>query len=312
MSVPSDSANAAADWRLKRERGSELLMRVMSWLSLRLGRRGSRPLLHVIVPYFPVLAPAARRSSIEYLRRALGREPTLTDRYRHLLSFATMIHDRVYLVNNRLGEFEFVLEGIELFDEVLANGSGALLMGAHVGSFEALSAAGHANTGATVAMAMYEGNALKVNAMLAALNPVLRPQIISLGRMDAMLRLRALLDSGALVGMLADRTLGAEPTLAVQLLGERAYLPVGPMRAAALLRRRVIFMAGIYCGGNRYRVKFAPLADFTATPAGAREAQVGAAVQRFAVLLDELCREAPYNWFNFYDFWRAPPAAGAA
>jgi predicted LPLAT superfamily acyltransferase len=26
----------------------------------------------------------------------------------------------------------------------------------------------------------------------------------------------------------------------------------------------------------------------------------------YATLIDYYCRAAPYNWFNFFDFWQAP------
>jgi hypothetical protein len=75
------------------------------------------------------------------------------------------------------------------------------------------------------------------------------------------------------------------------------------MRAAAALRRPVIFMAGLYCGGNRYRVVFRPLADFSQRGPLTRERAVCAAIERYVALLEEYCRSEPYNWFNFYDFW---------
>jgi len=60
-------------------------------------------------------------------------------------------------------------------------------------------------------MAMYEENARKINAVLAAINPRVVPDIVSLGRIDAMLNIAQRLDRGAFVGVLADRTLGHEP-----------------------------------------------------------------------------------------------------
>ena len=30
---------------------------------------------------------------------------------------------------------------------------------------------------------------------------------------------------------------------------------------------------------------------------------VAAALARYVATLEALCREAPYNWFNFFDFW---------
>ena len=30
---------------------------------------------------------------------------------------------------------------------------------------------------------------------------------------------------------------------------------------------------------------------------------------RYAARLEQHCRAAPFNWFNFYDFWGAPPGS---
>jgi predicted LPLAT superfamily acyltransferase len=70
-----------------------------------------------------------------------------------------------------------------------------------------------------------------------------------------------------------------------------------------MLRRPVFFMAGLYLGGNRYELHFQPLADFSTTERGERDAAMRAAMQAYADRLGEFCRRAPYNWFNFFDFW---------
>jgi predicted LPLAT superfamily acyltransferase len=188
----------------------------------------------------------------------------------------------------------------------VALGKGAFLMGAHLGSFETIGSVGRRQPGLQVSMAMYEENARKLNAILAAIHPQGQADIIALGHVDAMLRIADRLDRGAFVGMLADRTLGDEPVHEVTVLGEKACLPLGPMRAAALLRRPVIFMAGLYRGANRYHVVFAPVADFSGVTPSSRDAAVRAAVERYAGLLDQYCRSDPFNWFNFFDFWRKP------
>ena len=95
-------------------------------------------------------------------------------------------------------------------------------------------------------MAMYEENARKISGTMAAINPAAAADIIPLGRVDAMLAISERLRGGNFVGVLGDRTLAQEPMQAVTLLGERAYLPTGPMRLAALLGCSVMFMAGLY------------------------------------------------------------------
>jgi predicted LPLAT superfamily acyltransferase len=294
-------APAPAAWRVAPERGSVPLIRFMAQASVRLGRAPSRGVLRVGAAYFFLTGGDARRASRKFLSRALGREPTLREIFRHFFTFATTVHDRVYLLRGPSGVLEVEVHGAEVFDA-----QGAVLMGAHFGSFEAMRAAGRNLGHRRVAMAMYEENARKITAALAAISPAATEDIVALGRVESMLEVRERLDDGQLVGVLADRTLGEEPTIEVDFLGAPARFPTGPMRMAAVLRRRVIFMVGMHRGGNRYEVRFEPLADFSAqADAGRRMEEVVRGVQAYAARLEHYAREAPYNWFNFFDFWAA-------
>jgi predicted LPLAT superfamily acyltransferase len=152
-------------------------------------------------------------------------------------------------------------------------------------------------------MAMYADNASKVNAMLASLRPKVKPEIIFLGQIQAMLEVQRRLDEGAYVGILADRTLGDEPVQELDFLGSRANFPMGPMRAAALLRRQTFLMLGLYRGGNRYHLVFAPLVDFSTVSREERARAVKEGIARYAALLEKYCRSDPYNWSNWFDFW---------
>lgn len=295
-------------WTQAPERSNMLMLRIMTWVSLHLGRPAGRLLLRLIAAYFLLFSPTSQRASRAYLRRALGRPAKWSDVYRHFFYFASTIHDRIYLLNQRFELFDIEIQGQELLHDAIDAGAGVFLMGAHFGSFEAIRAIGRQVPGLRVSMVMHEHNALKINAMLAAINPAAVTDIIGLGHIDSMLKVRECLDEGAVVGMLGDRTLGEDIMLPVNLLGNVAYLPVGPFRMAALLRRRVIFMTGVYLGGNRYRISFESLADFTHIPTGQRGAVVDAAVRRYAELIEQHCRQTPYNWFNFFDFWQKPAA----
>jgi predicted LPLAT superfamily acyltransferase len=312
VEAPSGPRATAAPWAGQRERGSSTLLAIMIFLSLRLGRPLARGLLYLIAGYFFAFAPAAGRSARDYLRRALGREPTARDRFRQVYAFAATILDRLYLVKGRYGLFAVSIEGDELMRTLLASGRGAFLLGSHLGSFEMTSAIGRNQPGLRVALAMYADRASKVTALFGSVDPANAPEIITLGRMEAMLRIRDCLDAGTFVGMLADRTLGEAPAQVVSFLGQPALFPSGPMRVAAALKRPVIFMTGLYRGGNRYHVVFRQIADFSQRAPAGREAAVRTAIERYVALLEELCRSDPYNWFNFYDFWHGVPAAPSA
>jgi predicted LPLAT superfamily acyltransferase len=305
-----------ATWQSRPERSNMLMLRVMTWISLRLGRSAGRCVLYGIAAYFLLTNAAARAASRGYLRRvlALPAEATVGWRhvFRHFFNFASVIHDRVYLINERFELFDIHIHQEHLVADLTADRKGVFLMGAHTGSFEVLRAVGRRQPGMRVAMVMYEENARKINAALGAINPAAQQDIVALGHADSMLRVHELIESGSVVGMLADRRLNNDTTRPVPFMDEAAEFPVGPFRMAAILRRPVLFMVGLYSGGNRYDIHFETLADFSEIPAGGREAAVQAAMARYATLLERHCRMAPYNWFNFFNFWQAgnpPPVA---
>jgi len=297
------------EWRRQPERGHPALLGFMAAISLKLGRRIGRLLLHPIALWYLLFAPRVQACLTSYLDRALGRRARLSDRRRHLMSFAATIQDRLYLMAGRDDWLEVSVQGAELVRAAATDG-GALLFGAHMGSFEVLRVIGR-REGLSVAMAMYEENARKLHGVLsaAAAEP---PQIIAVGQVDSVLKIRARLEQGGCVGILADRRFDTEPTVSVPFLGALAPFPTQPMRLAALLGRRVLFMVGLYQGGNRYQVAFEPLADFGATPPEWREREIVAAVARYAARLEHYCRSDPYNWFNFYDFWAGGDARAPA
>ena len=280
------------------------VLRFMVWLSLFLGRRLSRVVLYPIAAYFVVFAPKAKRASQAYLRRALGRTARLPDGFRHVLTFASVVHDRVYWLRGRHDLFEIEVIGESHLATLRQQGRGMVFAGGHFGSFEALRVVGERH-GIDTRMLMFPDNARKVTAALTSINPALANSVIALGRPHSVLRVRDHLQNGGSVGILADRMLGDDKSRDIPFLGEPAPFPVGPWRLAAMLGAPVVFMAGCYLGGNRYQLVFEPIIDFAQVPAEKRASAMQEAQDRFVELLEARCRQAPWNWFNFYDFWHA-------
>lgn len=299
-------------WLNQRERGSLLGMRVLVGISFFLGRPVARLLLYPTCLYFLLFSVASRRSSRKYLARALGRRPLLKDVFRHYFAFASVALDRFFLLKDQHELFEIRIHGESILQELLERGQGCLLLGAHLGSFEVLRLAGTAHK-LEVSMVMYEDNARMVNSVVKAVNPAVPERIIALGRFDSMFQVHERLQRNAWVGILGDRVLPGGEQLRASFLGEAALFPTSPYRMALMLRRPIVFMTGLYRGGNRYDLHFEKLLDPDTVTRTQRTAAVASALQRYVQRLEHYCREAPYNWFNFYDFWEKgqPPAAAS-
>lgn len=292
------------EWVTRPERSNVWTIRLMVWFALTFGRRASRVLLYPISIYFIIFSAQARAASRKYLDRALGHRSTLRDGFRHCFFFASTILDRVFLLNNQISLFDVRARGEELFREIEAKGRGCLLIGAHMGSFEVIHALSRDHGHPRTSIAMYEENARKLNAVLHSINPQHNRPVIPLGKIDSMLRIQEALQRGEYIGILADRTISGKKMLACDFLGGQIHLPITPFRLAVILNCPVVFMLGIYQGGNRYDVNFEYLADPQQPTPLDRDFAIRQAAQQFATRLEHYCRVAPYNWFNFYDVWK--------
>jgi len=112
-----------------------------------------------------------------------------------------------------------------------------------------------------------------------------------------------------MLGIMVDRALVSDRTVAVNFLGGRARLPVGPWQMAHALGVPIILGFGVYRGSNRYTAHFELFSERLHLPRASRETAIAESAQRYARRLEKYVRDAPYNWFNFYDYWQPEPPA---
>jgi len=295
---------AAPRWVAKPERSNTLAIHFIVWVALTLGRRVARLFLYPICLYFFLFAGEARKASRNYLRKVLGREPRISDGFRHIHTFASTILDRVFLLNGRFDKFDVHAHLDEAAQALIASKRGCILLGAHFGSFEITRAYADEIDGPSASVVMYEENARKLNAVLKAINPDLTQQVIALGKVDSMLKVEQALQRGEFIGILADRGLEQGGSSVIcDFLGTPAKFPSGPLRMAYMLKSPVLLMAGVYRGGNRYDLYFEELTDMSKTELPRNE-MIRQAQLRYVERIEFHCHNAPYNWFNFYDFWK--------
>ena len=293
-----------AEWIARPERSNVIAMKIFVWLALLLGRKFTRIFLYPICCYFLLFSSDAKKASKKYLTKVLNREIHLKDQFQHFFTFASTVLDRIYLLNDQHSKFNIEIHGLDVVDSMIGNTNGCFLLGTHLGSFDIMRSVGQNTRNLKINLVMYEENARKVNSILAAINPDNFPQIIALGKFDSMLKVKSALEAGEFVGVLGDRTIEESGDIRCPFLGEDAKFPLGPFRLAMMLRCPIILMFGLYRGGNRYEIHFEQLADMSNVERGNRSAFMEQALKAYVSRIEHFCRIAPYNWFNFYDFWK--------
>lgn len=296
-------AKKASQWAGRAERGSPLLIRFIVWVARTIGRGTARLLLHPISLYFLIMAPNARRHSRDYLRRIDGDKAGIAAIYGHIHCFAATILDRVFFLTDRFDVFDLTFDGLEAIDRAAADGRGAILLGAHFGSFDAMRALARKRPDLRLKVLMHEGPDGRVAAALNRINPDLADTVIPLGRPESMLRVGEWLRGGGAIGILGDRVPAGDKTVRLPFLGEGARFPISPWILASVTGAPVVMFAGVYQGGNRYMIRFRYLAECVRRVRGGDPAAVATDLTRYVETLEDWVRDHPKNWFNFYDFW---------
>jgi predicted LPLAT superfamily acyltransferase len=295
-----------SDWRSHQERSTPAMVRLIVRIATTLRRPVVRPLLYPIVAYFLLTSPAARVASRDFLRRALGRNPRWRDLWKHFFTFASCTLDRIFLLSHRQQSIEIDVDRPDDVQRVVANKPGCLLFVAHFGSAESLRLMGIDRRGLPLSILLDRNHGRMLTELLDELNPELARHVIDASERGPklVLTLKEAVESGRMLGIMVDRALAIERTVAVDFLGGRALFPVGPWQMAHALGVPIILGFGIYRGGNRYMAHFEVFTERLRLPRESRDAALAEFAQRYAQRLEKYVRDAPYNWFNFYDYWQ--------
>ena len=310
MTLSAVPADGNANWKRRPEGGGYIAIWLIRTVARRGGRALARSLLWPITLYFLSMRGPERRASLAYLRRVLPVPPNLLHVARHIHTFASTILDRVFLLSGQLDRFEFDVQGLSALEAQLDRGQGLIVVGSHLGSFDALRVLATRRPDLRVRVLLDKAHNPAMQQLLDALNPRLAADIIDAGQPGTaiVLAIRDALEEGSLVALLADRVLPGDASVRVSFLGETAHLPLAPWQIAGVLQVPVCLAFGLYRGGNRYELVFEPVSDGLALPRRERRQALGTLVQTYAARLQHHALRAPYNWFNFYDFWQTDDA----
>ncbi|WP_028007454.1 LpxL/LpxP family acyltransferase [Solimonas flava] len=295
----------AAGWQQQRERSTVFMLRLIVAIARVFGRRVARVFLYPTVLYFVLAGGAQGRASRAYLRRVLGRAPTPADRWRHFFCFASCMLDRLFLVGGYTRGLDVRVTRDAGVQRLLDEGRGALLLLAHVGSFETIRVTGSVERRMPLRVVMDRAHGGVYTAILERLNPQLAAHILDAGERgpDFLLRLKAAIERGEIVCLMADRARDGEATLRVPLLGGAVALPMAPWIVASLLQVPVLTGFAVHRGGGRYDACIECFAERVQVERRTRAADAQRYAEAYARRLEAVLRDAPYNWFNFYDYW---------
>ncbi len=127
--------------------------------------------------------------------------------------------------------------------------------------------------------------------------------INSMDPISAGLKIMAALQARELVGLRADRAMSGR-TLTTRLLGASVELPAGPFLAAILTGANVVSAFTIRRGWRHYDLLVSKPRQYVLGTALTRAELLQKAADDFAADLEDVVKQYPYQWGNFFDLWQ--------
>ncbi|RQQ65788.1 glycosyltransferase family 2 protein [Burkholderia stagnalis] len=302
-------------WRMP-ERGSRAGMTLLALSCRWFGTRITSAWLYPIVGYFVLTHRAARVASHGYFAR-LGHacparalpKPGWGTAYRHMLTFAQAGFDKFVAWSGRADRLRVRFDDATAFDALAASGRGALVIGAHLGNLEMTRALALRDAHTKVTAIVYTEHAKRFNSVLSQANAEFAKQLVEVADFgpETAIMMQSRIDAGELLVIVGDRVPAhdAGKTVDARFLDANAAFAQGPYVLAHALGCPVYLFFCLKEGGE-YRLYFESFAERIDLPRRGRAAHVAEWAQRYAARLEHYCRKAPYQWFNFFDFWARP------
>ncbi|MDA8230035.1 MAG: glycosyltransferase [Magnetospirillum sp.] len=296
-----------AHWAGLAERGALWGLRFVALAYRLLGRRGCMAVLAPIVFYFHATGTAQRRASRDYLRRVLGRAPGWTDTYRHFLDFAGRALDTFAAWIGAHGRDAVVLDDAEAFLRAAADPRGALLVVSHHGNVDISRAVMESGLRERLTVLVHTRHAENYNRVVREFRPEAAARMVQVTDIgpDTAIMLGQCVERGEWVAIAGDRVPVSSRghTSLVPFLGEPAAFSHGPWLLGALLGCPVHLLFCRRERPGRWRASLELFAERISLPRGARADALAEYAAAYARRLETECRKAPWQWYNFFDFW---------
>ena len=254
----------------------------------------------VIVPFYMLFSHKGYIAIYRFFRERFHYGPlkSFCKVYANHFRFGQVIIDRYAAYAGKT--FSFSIDGNELFLNLMQSKGGFVQLSSHAGSFE-MTGYGLTSHAKRINGLLFAGES---QVMKDFRRNILASHNIGLievdGTMSHIFAMNAALERGEIVSMTGDRLLGSPKALKCSFLGAEARFPMGPFALAVQKEVPMLAMFAMRENARSYRVFVRSIESDSSLPLRAR---MTAMAQDFAAKLEEIVRQYPTQWFNYYDFW---------
>jgi len=282
-------------------RGSPLGIKIIIALYNFFGYKAAKGLVFVVALFYTFISQNKRKEMASYYE-AVGLSNSLTTYFHHLYAFSLNIFDR-FIAKEGMQESTIEVERVNVTAfETLQKRGGMLILSHHgnwAQSFKIFQTY-------DVKLNIIGDEAIddSIGQLESSKEENSRIKIISLkDGMQAMLDIARALQNGEIIIIMVDRVQEENKRVNVDFLGRKTQLHSGGFEIANMRKVPLLGCDIVRVGDNQIKVEFSDLINSNRE----KKAEIiQDLAQQYAHFLEKVVREYPYQWFNFFDFWKKP------
>jgi len=304
---PPPLAAPPTHWAGLAERGARWGLALTAWQMRHCGRRVTLALLSPALLYFFLSGRTQRAATVAYLTRLHGRPVGQLAALPLIFAFASRALESVAAWAGQIPLTALQPTDPAALATMIADPAGGVLVVSHHGAVELARALAAPALRDRLTVLVHTRHAAHFNQVLAGFAPAAAARLVEVADFgpETVIALQQRIERGEWIAIAGDRVPVASHgrVIRVPFLGAPAPFPQGPWLLAALLGCRVHLLFCRRIGPDSWRLSLEPFAEQVVLPRADRDSALLPLVTAYAARLEQECRAAPEQWFNFYDFW---------
>ena len=270
------------------------------------GHRGGLALLSLIIFIYVLFSRKICRTVRYYLEHRFpgetgGRYWGFT--FRNLYSFGHVLVDRAWLGIRSNARFQGHVEGYQTLVKLIERKKGVVLLTAHVGNWQAALSSLDRLPVTVHALMQYDREAAAKHFFDLKKGRRLFEIIDSEGPFGGMVDAAAALMRGEVVTIMGDRYVKGSFSRA-SFFGDQVRLPDSAYLLAANTGAPIVVLLAAKTGRTCYQLKVWDYFYPAYEQRDKRNKMLEECAGRFAGSLENYLKQYPFQWYNFYNFWK--------
>ena len=226
--------------------------------------------------------------------------------YKNNFLLGQTLIDKVAVMAGTKDAFKVIHKNGAMLDELTAIGKGGILVSAHIGNWE-VAGQGLNRLGTAFNVLMYSNEKEDVKKYMDGVMKEKKINIIAIDEetKSHIIELHTAFSKNELVVMHGDRFREGAKTMTADFFGKPAKFPAGPFIMAAKFGVPLCIVFAVKTDKHTYQFSTEKPINVDKVRGEAQLEKVcQELLQQYIVQVEKMVKAYPYQWFNYYDFWK--------